>query len=66
MVCTGHMAGKGTLEASWSDDTHSTAQNALYGTMRWDPTPRRRRVDRRKHSAFKSPDCGKVKPITAN
>lgn len=62
MVCTGHMGGKGTLEASWTDDSHSTSKMHFTGTMQMGPnsTPVEWTVE--SSSVFKGPDCGSVKP----
>ena len=65
MVCTGHMAGKGTIEASWTDDTHSTSKVHFMGAMQMGPNSKPFEWTVESTSAFKGADCGNVKPIRA-
>jgi Protein of unknown function (DUF3617) len=63
MVCTGPMGGKGNLEATWTDDSHSTAKLHFLGAMKMgaESKPIEWTVDT--SSVYKGPDCGDVKPI---
>ena len=63
-VCSGPMAGKGTVEATWTDPDHSTSKVHFSGSMQAGPNamPVEYTID--STSVFKGADCGSVKPIT--
>lgn len=63
MNCTGAMKGKGTLEANWTDDTHSTSKLHFLGEMQMGSNSRPVEWTVESHSTFKGSDCGNVKPI---
>jgi hypothetical protein len=62
-VCTGQMAGKGTVQSTWTADGKSTSKVHFAGTMQMGPrsTPVEWTMD--STSAYKGSDCGSVKPI---
>ena len=62
-ICSGMMAGKGTLEASWTDSDHSTSKVHFTGTMQMGPNPTPVEYTIVSNSAYKDPDCGSVKPV---
>jgi hypothetical protein len=63
MVCSAPFNGKGDIEASWTDDSHSTAKVHFVGAMQMgqDSKPIEWTVD--SSSVYKGPDCGSVKPL---
>lgn len=63
LVCTGPMAGKGDIQASWNDDFHSRAKVHFLGAMEMgaNSKPIEWTVD--STSVFKGADCGSVKPM---
>ena len=63
-VCTGMMAGKGSVESTWSDSDHTTTKVHFLGSMQMGPnaTPVEYSMD--STSVFKGSDCGSVKPFT--
>jgi len=63
LVCTGHAAGKGTIEASWTDDEHSTSKVHFTGTMEMGQESRPVEWTVESTSAYKGADCGNVKPF---
>jgi hypothetical protein len=63
LVCTGHSAGKGTLEASWTDDSHSTSKVHFTGTMQMGPNSTPVEWTVAGSSVYKGADCGSVKPL---
>ena len=63
MICTGHINGKGDIQASWSDDAHSTSKVHFIGTMQMGQNSQPFEWTAESTSAFKSTDCGSVKPI---
>ena len=62
-VCTGRMAGKGTLESSWSVPDHAIGKVHFIGAMQMgsNSTPVEYTIE--SSSVYKGPDCGSVKPI---
>jgi Protein of unknown function (DUF3617) len=62
-VCTGMMAGKGTVESSWTDTDHSTSKVHFAGTMQMGPNPTPVEYTIEATSVYKGPDCGSVKPV---
>ncbi len=63
MACTGTMSGNGTMEASWTDDDHSTSKVHFSGSMQAGPNPKPVEWTSDSTSVFKSADCGNVKPF---
>jgi hypothetical protein len=61
-ICTGMMAGKGTLESNWSDPDHAIGKVHFIGTMQMGPNPTPVEYTIVSTSVYKSPDCGSVKP----
>jgi Protein of unknown function (DUF3617) len=64
MVCTGAMSGKGSIEASWTDDSHSTSKVHFLGEMQMGQNSRPFEWTVESKSTYKGADCGNVKPIT--
>jgi hypothetical protein len=64
MECTGRMSGKGTLEASWTDDGHATSKMHFVGSMQAGPSPKPVEWTTTSTSVFKGADCGSVQPMT--
>ena len=64
MVCTGAMNGKGTMEATWTDDSHTTSKVHFSGTMSMGANSRPVEWTVESTSVFKGSDCGSVKPFT--
>ncbi len=62
-VCSGTMAGKGTVEASWTDPDHSTSKVHFLGSMEMGPNSTPVEYTIETSSVFKGADCGSVKPI---
>ncbi len=63
-VCTGMMAGKGSVESSWNDPDHATTKVHFLGSMQMGPNPTPVEYTMDSTSVYKGPDCGSVKPIT--
>jgi hypothetical protein len=57
MVCTGATVGKATMQSTWTSD-HATGSIHFVGTG-----PQHTEWSRNSTSAFKSADCGSVKPF---
>jgi hypothetical protein len=64
MACTGQMTGKGTMQASWTDDEHATSKVHFLGSMQMGPNSKPVEWTSTSTSVFKSADCGSVKPIS--
>jgi len=64
MACTGRVVGNGTVEASWSDDSHAKSKVHFTGTMTMGPNSRPIEWTMEATSLFKSADCGSVQPIS--
>jgi Protein of unknown function (DUF3617) len=62
-ICTGPMAGKGTVEGSWTDSDHSTSKVHFLGSMQMGPNATPIEYTISATSAYKGSDCGSVKPI---
>jgi hypothetical protein len=62
-VCTGMMAGKGTVESSWSDGDHATSKVHFVGSMQRGPNPIPVEYTIEATSTYKGADCGSVKPL---
>jgi hypothetical protein len=61
-ICTGQMAGKGTVESSWTDSDHSTTKVHFAGNMQMGPNATPVEYTIESTSVYKGPDCGSVKP----
>ena len=64
-VCSGRMTGKGTLEASWNDDTHAQSKIHFMGSMEMGKGAEPIEWTNESTSVYKGADCGDVKPVTA-
>lgn len=62
-VCSGMMAGKGTVESSWSDSDHATTKVHFTGSMKMGQNPAPIEYTIVATSAYKGADCGSVKPV---
>jgi hypothetical protein len=62
-VCSGMMAGKGTVEASWTDPDHATSKVHFVGSMQMGPNATPVEYTIESTSVFKGTDCGSVKPM---
>jgi hypothetical protein len=62
-VCSGMMAGKGSVEASWTDADHSTSKVHFLGSMQMGPNATPVEYTIESTSVFKGADCGSVKPL---
>ena len=62
-ICTGQMAGKGTLEGSWTDPDHSTSKVHFTGSMQMGPNAMPVEYTMVATSVYKGADCGSVKPV---
>ncbi len=63
MVCTGHLQGKGDIQASWTDADHSTSKVHFIGSMQMGPRSQPFEWTAESTSVFKSTDCSSVKPV---
>ena len=61
-ICTGMMAGKGTVESSWTDSDHSTSKVHFTGSMQMGPNATPVEYTILANSVYKGADCGNVKP----
>jgi hypothetical protein len=62
-ICSGMMAGKGTVEASWTDSDHATSKVHFLGSMQMGPNSTPIEYTIESSSVFKGSDCGSIKPI---
>lgn len=62
-VCTGQMAGKGTVSSTWSGDGTSNSKIHFTGTMQMGPRSSPVEWSIESTSVYKGPDCGSVKPV---
>jgi hypothetical protein len=62
-ICSGKMAGKGTVESSWTDPDHSRSKVHFIGTMPMGPNTMTMEYTIETSSIYKGPDCGSVKPL---
>jgi hypothetical protein len=62
-ICTGMMAGKGTIESSWTDSDHATSKVHFSGSMQMGPNATPVEYTIVAASAYKGADCGSVKPV---
>ena len=63
MVCTGRMAGSGTVEADWSIPDTGKGKVHFTGTMQMGPNATPIEWTTEFSSVYKGPDCGNVKPV---
>jgi hypothetical protein len=61
-ICSGRMAGKGTLESSWADPNHAIGKVHFIATMQMGPNSRTIEYTVNSSSVYKGPDCGSVAP----
>ena len=61
-VCSGRMAGRGTLESSWADPNHAVGKVHFVGNMQMGPNSRTIEYTIESSSVYKGPDCGTVQP----
>jgi hypothetical protein len=62
-ICTGKMAGKGTLESSWAHADHAQGKVHFVGAMQMGPNSRTIEYTIESTSVYKGADCGSVKPL---
>ena len=62
MVCTGQMAGSGTVNSTWSATGTGTTNVHFTGTMQMGPRSAPVEWTMQANSTFKGADCGSVKP----
>lgn len=62
-VCTGMMAGKGTVESSWTDSDHATSKVHFAGSMQMGQNATPVEYTIVANSLYKGSDCGSVKPV---
>ncbi|HTB96722.1 MAG TPA: DUF3617 family protein [Terracidiphilus sp.] len=63
LVCSGHFAGKGTIEAKFLDSGHSESRIHFTGSLQMGPQSKPIEWTIESSSSFKGSDCGSVKPI---
>ncbi len=63
MVCTGALGGKGSIESTWTDDSHSTTKVHFLGQMEMGQSSKPVEWTVEATSVYKGPDCGSVKPL---
>jgi hypothetical protein len=61
-ICSGRMAGKGTLESSWTDPDHAVGKVHFVGAIPMGPNTKTIEYTIETSSIYKGPDCGSVKP----
>jgi hypothetical protein len=61
-ICSGRMAGKGTLESSWADPNHAIGKVHFTGAMQMGPNSKTIEYTINSSSVYKGPDCGSVAP----
>ena len=61
-ICSGKMAGKGTLESSWADPNHAIGKVHFTGNMQMGQNSRTVEYTIESSSVYKGPDCGSVAP----
>lgn len=62
-ICTGKMAGKGTLESSWTNLDRAQGKVHFVGAMQMGPNSRTIEYTIETTSVYKGADCGSVKPL---
>jgi hypothetical protein len=61
-ICTGRMAGKGSLESSWAIPDHAIGKVHFVGTMQAGPNSKPIEYTINSSSVYKGSDCGSVQP----
>lgn len=61
-ICSGRMAGKGTLESSWAIPGHAVGKVHFVGTLQMGQGSRPVEWTINSSSVYKGPDCGDVQP----
>ena len=62
-ICSGAMAGKGTVESSWTDPDHSKTKIHFVGNMQMGPNSKTLEYTMDSTAVFKGANCGSVKPM---
>jgi hypothetical protein len=62
-TCTGMMAGKGTVESSWTDSDHAATKIHFTGAMQMGANSTPIEYTIAASSTYKGADCGSVKPV---
>jgi len=62
ITCGAPMAGKGTVETTWTDPGHSKSKVHFTGSMQMGPNSKTIEWTVEAESTYKGPDCGSVKP----
>jgi hypothetical protein len=62
-ICTGAIAGKGTIESSWTDSEHATSKVHFAGNMHFGPNLTPVEYTIAADSVYKGANCGNVKPV---
>lgn len=62
-ICNGSMKGKGTIESSWTDESHVTSKVHFAGAMQMGPQAKDVEWTSESTSIYKGADCGSVKPV---
>jgi hypothetical protein len=62
-ICSGRMAGKGTLESSWAIPDHAIGKVHFVGTMQMRQNSMPVEWTINSSSVYKGPDCGSVQPM---
>lgn len=62
-ICTGQMAGRGTVSSNWSGEGTATSKVHFTGTMQMGQRSTPVEWTMESTSTYKGPDCGSVKPI---
>ena len=62
-ICSGRMAGKGTLESSWADPNHAIGKVHFTGVMQMGQNSRPVEYTINSSSVYKGSDCGSVVPL---
>jgi hypothetical protein len=63
VACTGQMATKGTVEATYSADGHGKTKVHMTGTMQRGPSAIPVEMTILNEATYKGADCGSVKPV---
>lgn len=63
LVCSGSFSGKGSIQATWTDDEHATSKTRFVGSMQMGSDSKPIEWTSESISVFKGSDCGSVTPI---
>jgi hypothetical protein len=61
-ICSGMMAGNGSIESTFIDSDHATTKVHFSGSMQMGPNPTPVEYTMDSTSTYKGADCGSVKP----